>query len=118
MSQLDRALAAFAKHEGVRHVLLVGADGLLVRHVGVEGGPDRERLAAMAPGVASGCAAMARAAGSGAFSTAVIEMTDAVVVVASLSTELLLAVLLEPGVGFAGLLRDLRQERGHLASLL
>lgn len=118
MTQLDQALTALARHQGVRHVLVVGADGLLVRHLGEEGGPDREKIAAMAPGIASGCAAMARAGQLGEFSTAVIEMAGGVAIVATLSPELLLLVLIHPGVGFAGLLRELRQDRDRLASLV
>jgi hypothetical protein len=41
-----------------------------------------------------------------------------VVIVTSLPPELLLALILRPGVGFAPLLRELGQERTRLAGLV
>lgn len=117
MTQLDRALARLTEHPGVQHVLLLGNDGLLVRHVG-DASLESETVAAMVPGLVAACTALAGAAGRGAFSTAVVELTQGVALVTSLSPELLLAVLLAPNVGFGPLLRELRQERAQLAQLL
>ncbi|HET8654242.1 MAG TPA: roadblock/LC7 domain-containing protein, partial [Longimicrobiaceae bacterium] len=65
MMQLDDALSTLIAHEGVEHVLLLGRDGLLVRHLGAEGELDADTVAAMIPSVASACGALARAAGRG-----------------------------------------------------
>lgn len=118
MTQLDRALLGLKAHEGVEHLLLVGTDGLLVRHVGDSGGPSTDRIAAMVPGVVTSTAALARAAGSERASTAVLELDQGVAIITPLSSDLLLAVLLRSGVGFTSLLRELRRERGRLAELL
>jgi CheY-like chemotaxis protein len=68
---------------------------------------DGETVAAMAPGVVAACTAFARAAGRGAFATAVLELADAVAIVTSLPPDLLLAIVLRPRVGFAPLLAEL-----------
>ena len=118
MTQLDEALAALREHEGVEHLLLVGRDGLLIRDAGAPGGFAAETVAAMVPGLASACAALARATAQGPFTTAVLEFAAGVVVVAPLSGEVLLAVVLRQGVGFAPLLRTLRRDRERIAGLL
>jgi predicted regulator of Ras-like GTPase activity (Roadblock/LC7/MglB family) len=118
MTQLDDALLSVRDHDGVEHVLLVGMDGLLVRHVG-DGSPiDPDRVAAMVPGVVTAAGSFGHAAGGGDPATAVIELASGVAVVTPLSEELLLAILLRSGVGFSALLRDVRRRRGHLASLV
>jgi predicted regulator of Ras-like GTPase activity (Roadblock/LC7/MglB family) len=118
MTQLDEALRRLKEHDGVERLLLVGRDGLLVREAGDGAALDAETVAAMIPGLAGACTALTRATGQGAFSTAVLEFAAGVVVIAPLSDDALIAVLLRPAVGFAPLLRALRTERDRLASLL
>ena len=118
MTQLDEALSAVREHEGVEHLLLVGRDGLLIRDAIASADFAAETVAAMIPGLAGACAALTRATGQGAFSTAVLEFASGVVVIAPLSPEVLLAAVLRQGVGFAPLLRTLRRDRDRLAGLL
>lgn len=117
MSQLDEALRSLQAHRGVRHVLILGSDGLLIQHTG-EAGLDAETVSAMVPGIAQAASGLGGAAGAGQAATVVVQLTGGVAVVATLSAELLLAVLLDAGVGFAPLLRDLAARRGQLASFI
>lgn len=117
MSQLEEALAALHGHPGVEHLLLLGTDGLIVRHLG-DAGLEVDRVSAMLPEVAAAGASLGRAGGLGAFGTGVLEFEGGVAIVTTLSAELLLALLLRPGVGFAPLLRHLRHERPRLVGLL
>ncbi|HEX7242390.1 MAG TPA: roadblock/LC7 domain-containing protein [Longimicrobiaceae bacterium] len=117
MSELDRALASLRAHPGVEHVLVLGRDGLLIQHSG-EGGLDAETVTAMVPGIASAAGGLGAAAGLGAATTVVVRLESGVAVVDVLAPDLLLAVLVREGVGFAGLLRDLARERGRLAALV
>lgn len=117
MSELDRALSALRSHEGVEHVLVLGRDGLLIRHAG-DGPLDAETVSAMVPGIASAAGGLAGAAGQGGVSTVVMRFDRGVAVVDVLSPDLLLAVLLRDGVGFAPLLRDLGRERERLSTLV
>jgi predicted regulator of Ras-like GTPase activity (Roadblock/LC7/MglB family) len=118
MTELDEALRALQEHDGVEHLLLVGRDGLLIRDAGAAAGFAAETTAAMVPGLSSACASLTRATGQGPFVTAVLEFAAGVVVVAPLSPEVLLAVVLRAGVGFAPLLRTLRRDRDRIAGLL
>ncbi|HEX2189107.1 MAG TPA: roadblock/LC7 domain-containing protein [Longimicrobiaceae bacterium] len=117
MSDLDQALASLRGHEGVEHVLVLGRDGLLIQHSG-DGELDAETVSAMVPGIASAAAGLGSAAGRGGAATVVVRFDRGVAVVDVLSPELILAVLLREGVGFAPLLRDLGRERDRLASLV
>lgn len=118
MSALDQALARLQAHDGVEHLLLLGRDGLLIRHLGVGSAADAETVAAMVPGLVSAGAQLGRAAGQGDLATAVLEFAGGVAIVVALSRDLLIALTLRPGIGFAPLLREVRGERDRLASLL
>ncbi|HEX2205328.1 MAG TPA: roadblock/LC7 domain-containing protein [Longimicrobium sp.] len=117
MSELDTALEAFLSHPGVEHILLLGRDGLLIQHAGA-GGLDADTVSAMVPGLASTGAALGEAAGLGEADTVVVRMAGGVAVVAVLSAEVLLAVFLRGGVGFARLLAELAERRPALAALV
>jgi predicted regulator of Ras-like GTPase activity (Roadblock/LC7/MglB family) len=117
MSQLDTALHTLRAHAGVEHVLVLGRDGLLIQHVG-DGGLDAETVSAMVPGLAQAAHGLGGASGLGAAVTAVVQLAAGVAVVTVLSDELLLALLLRSGVGFAPLLRDLAEQRASLAALV
>ncbi|HEX6926368.1 MAG TPA: roadblock/LC7 domain-containing protein [Longimicrobiaceae bacterium] len=118
MNQLDEALLNLRTHEGVEHVLLVGVDGLLVRHSGEESDLDPDRVSAMVPGLISAVDALGEAVGGGACATAVLELERGVAIVMPLSPELLLAVVLRSGVPFSKLLREVRRDRSHIAALV
>lgn len=118
MTQLDDALLRLRTHEGVEHVLLVGVDGLLVSHIGASDGVDPERVAAMVPGLILAAGSLGTAADGGDCSTVVLELERGVAIAMPLSSELLLAVLLRPGVPFPVLLRDVRRDRGRIAALV
>jgi predicted regulator of Ras-like GTPase activity (Roadblock/LC7/MglB family) len=117
MSELDQALDRIRSHDGVEHVLVLGRDGLLIQHAGLA--PlDADTVSAMVPGVAQAAASLGGAAGLGGAETVVVKLGDGVAVVQGLSHEVLLAVLLRGGVGFAPLLRDLGRSREQLAALV
>lgn len=118
MSELDELLSELREHPGVRHALLLGRDGLLIRHLGDGAAIERDTVAAMVPGVGAACSELGRAADRGDFSTAVVEYAAGVAIVVAVSPELLLALVLEPGVGFAPLLHRVRGERDRLAAAL
>ncbi|HET7230048.1 MAG TPA: roadblock/LC7 domain-containing protein [Longimicrobium sp.] len=116
MSELDQALDQLRSHPGVDHVLVLGRDGLLIQHTG--GALDAETVSAMVPGVAGAAAALGGAAGLGAAQTVVIRLERGVALVQGLNDEVLLAVLLRGGTGFAPLLRELADGRERLAALV
>ena len=117
MSELDQALDRIREHPGVEHVLVLGRDGLLIQHAG-SGELDAETVSAMVPGVAGAAAALGGAAGAGAAQTVVVRLERGVAVVQGLNDEVLLAVLLKAGTGFAPLLGELAGGRERLAALV
>jgi len=117
MRDLRSALGRYREYPGVEHLVLLGRDGLVVQHAGWTHA-DEEAVAARVPGLAVACDALGRSAGRGEFITGVLEFEGGVVVIAALSGDLLLAILLQGGVGFAPLLRRLRHERQGLVELL
>ena len=117
MSDLDDALDRIRSHDGVEHVLVLGRDGLLIQHAGY-GGLDPETVSAMVPGLAQAASSLGSAAGGGDASTVVARLAKGVAVVQALSADVLLAVLLREGAGFAPLLRELADGSGALASLV
>lgn len=116
MSELQSALADLRDHAGVEHVLLVGLDGLLIQHVG-DGPLDVETVAALAPGLSAACASVGDAAGYRGFSTAAIEWEGGVGILSTVSDDMLLIVLLLPDIGFAPVLRSVREQRERLAGM-
>jgi len=115
MSSLAEALQELRSHPGVQHVVVLGSDGLLIQHLG-GAEIDPEALAAMVPGITAACRTLGEAGGQGDFSTAVIEFERGVCVALSLSDDILVALLLDRGTGFAPLLRTLRSRRAELAA--
>lgn len=117
MPELDDLLATFKQHEGVEQLVLLGRDGLVVKHLGGSY-LEVEALAARIPGLASAGEAFGKAANLNGFRTAVLEFDAGVAIVVTLSPDLLLAAMIRPGVGFAPLLRELRSNRDRLIQLL
>ena len=116
MSELDQALDRIRSHDGVEHVLVLGRDGLLIQHVGPP--LDADTVSAMVPGIAMSAGSLGQASGLGPASTIAVRLEEGVAVVQALSDEVLLAVLLRGGVGFAPLLRELGESRQSLAALV
>lgn len=117
MSELDTSLEELRAHAGVEHVLLVGRDGLLIHQSGAEE-IDGETVAALTPGLVWACTSLGESAVQGPFRTAVLEWRDGIGIVADLSEDVLLVILLHPEVGFAPLLHAIRTRRAHLAELV
>lgn len=117
MTDLLEALEELRRHPGVEHALVLGRDGLLVHHVGATT-LDADAVAAMVPQLVGAASDVGRAAGLGTARTAVVELERGVAIALPLSEDTLLAVLLQPGVGFAPLLRELRAARARWAALV
>jgi predicted regulator of Ras-like GTPase activity (Roadblock/LC7/MglB family) len=117
MSELDQALADLRSHDGVEHVLVLGRDGLLIQHLG-DADLDVETVAAMVPAIASSADSLGVAAGQDALRTAVLELDRGVAIILPLSDDLVLAVMLRAGIGFAPLLQALRHRRAQLVALI
>lgn len=117
MPTIRDLVSALRRRDGVDAALVVGRDGLLID--GDTSGPlDPDGLAAYVPPMALAAAEMGLAAQRGAFGLMVLEYTGGSVVVASLSADAYLLVLLQPHANLASLLFELRRHRAQIAALV
>lgn len=117
MPTIRDLVSALRRRDGVDAALVVGRDGLLID--GDTSGPlDPDGLAAYVPPMALAAAEMGLAAQRGAFGLMVLEYAGGSVVVASLSADAYLLVLLQPQANLASLLFELRRHRAQISALV
>jgi predicted regulator of Ras-like GTPase activity (Roadblock/LC7/MglB family) len=83
-----------------------------------DSGLDAESIAAHVPSILSHADELAAAAGQGHLMTAVHEHAGGTAVIAAMSTEAVLLVLLRPTADVGSLLFDLRRHRANIAALV
>ena len=116
MPSIRDVVAALHERDGVDAVLVVGPDGLVIdsrtrAHV------DGEGVAALLPTAVRGVADLGAAGRRGAFTTAVLEFDGGLALVATLTDEAALVILVAPGVNVGTLLFDIQRHRSALAGL-
>jgi predicted regulator of Ras-like GTPase activity (Roadblock/LC7/MglB family) len=117
MPTIRDVVQALARREGVDAVVVLGNDGLPIDSVGVAA-VDPEVVAAHLPAVLQACDELGRHGGRGALATGVLEFDTGYAVVANLSHDAKLLVLLRPGASLGPLLYDLNRHRAQIAGLL
>jgi predicted regulator of Ras-like GTPase activity (Roadblock/LC7/MglB family) len=117
MPTIRDVVQALARREGVDAVVILGADGLPIDSHTVDG-VDPELVAAHLPAVLQSCEALGEHAKRGALTTGVIEYAAGFAIVANLSRDAKLLVLLRPRSELGPLLYDLRRHRAEIAGLL
>jgi predicted regulator of Ras-like GTPase activity (Roadblock/LC7/MglB family) len=116
MPTIRDVVAALAGREGVQAVVVLGRDGLPID--AKADGLDADGLAALVPSVVAACTRLGTAAGRGEFGTGVVEFGQGSLVIASISSDTLLAVATKPNTNLGSLLYELRRHRGAIAGLL
>lgn len=117
MPTLRELTEAIQQRPGVKAVVILGADGLLIEtHDSAQS--HAEALAARVPAVATAASQLGDAASAGPASMVVLEYESGYGVVLRLSEQVLLFVAATPDVGLADLLFDLRRHRSAMASLV
>jgi len=116
MATIRDLVGAIRQREGVEAVVVVGRDGLLIE--GQAAPLDPEHIAAHVPAVVSAADELGGAARRGALATAVLEHEHGVAVLAAMSREAVLVVLVQPTANVAQLLLELRRNRDHIAALV
>lgn len=117
MTKIQDVVQALETRSGVEAVIVLGRDGLTIAG---RASPDLdpEIVAAMVPAVVDACAALATAGSRGRFATAVIECDAGLAIVAQITAESLLAILVRPDTNVGKLLYELRRHRVAIANLL
>ena len=117
MPTLRELTETIQRRPGVRSVVLLGADGLVIETRDSEY-HDAEALAARAPGVVSAARQLGNAAGMGDAQFILLEFESGYGIVMRLSAQALLFVSAAADVGLSDLLFDLRKHRGPMAALV
>lgn len=117
MANIHDIVAAFGRRDGVDAVIILGSDGLpIASHVA--DGADPELLAALVPNIVQAGEQLGQHAGRGDLSTGVLEFGAGLAVVANLSAEVKLLILVRPRTNIGPLLYDLTRHRAEIAGLL
>jgi predicted regulator of Ras-like GTPase activity (Roadblock/LC7/MglB family) len=117
MPNIRDVVQALGGREGVDGVILLGHDGLTIDSF-VSENLDTDSVSALVPSVVEGCSRVGADSGREQFKTCVIEYGAGLVIIAQLTPETLLAVLVKPDVNAGRLLYDLRRHRVAIAELL
>lgn len=117
MPNIRDVVQALGGREGVDGVILLGRDGLPIDSL-VSGDFDPDSVSAVVTSVIDSCNRVGAESGREQFTTAVIEYTGGLAIIAQLTPETLLAILVKPDVNVGGLLYDLRRHRVVIAELL
>lgn len=117
MPTIRDVVRALARREGVDAVIILGNDGLPIDSEAAAA-LDPETVAAHLPAVLQACEELGRNALRGDLTSGVLEYADGFAVVANLSHDAKLLVLLRPGANLGPLLYDLSRHRAAIAGLL
>lgn len=117
MASIRELVAAIRQREGVEAAVVLGRDGLLIDS---QAAPplDPERIAALIPPIIGPADELGGALEHGELLTAVLEYRGRVAILASMSSEAILFVLVTPQANIGQLLFELRRNRDHFAALV
>lgn len=116
MPTIRDVVDALHQREGVDAVLVVGSDGLAI-DARTRDGVDGEGVAALLPTAMRGVADLGAAGGRGEFTTGVLEFEGGLAIVASLTADATLVILVASGVNVGSLLFEIQRHRSALAGL-
>ena len=117
MPTIRDVVDALGRRDGVEAVIILGNDGLpIASHVA--GGADPEVLSALVPNVVQATDQLGHHASRGHLTTGVIEYNAGLAVVAALTAETKLLILVKPRTNVGPLLYDLARHRAEIAGLL
>lgn len=117
MPTIRDVVRALGRRDGVEAVIVLGRDGLPIDTQTADG-QDAEGVAALVPSVVASCVRLGRAAERGDFGTGVVEYAGGIVVIASVTADALLAIVVGPGTNIGPMLYELQRHRDAIAALL
>jgi predicted regulator of Ras-like GTPase activity (Roadblock/LC7/MglB family) len=117
MPDIRDVVQALGSREGVDGVILLGHDGLTIDSF-ISGNLDTDSVSALVPSVVNSCTRVGAESGYGQLTTCVVEYKGGFAIIAQLTPETLLSVLVKSDVNVGSLLYDLRRYRVAIAELL
>ncbi len=117
MANLHEVVQALGRRDGVEAAIILGNDGLpIASHLGNGGDPDL--LAALIPNVLTASQQLGQHAGRGDLAMGVLEFASGLAILAKLSADATLFLLVRPRTNIGPLLYDLTRHRSEIAGLL
>jgi predicted regulator of Ras-like GTPase activity (Roadblock/LC7/MglB family) len=117
MSTIREVMEALNERDGVDGAFVIGSDGLTIDFA-VSGDLDGDTISALVPGVVKSCKEFTEASEMGEFGSSVIEFGKGKVIVAELSAEAILAVLVDDTTNLGPILYEVKQHQPAIAALL
>lgn len=117
MATIRDLVATIRRFDGVTAAAVLGRDGLLIDH-DADGGLDAEQVAAHVPTMLQSADELGTAAAAGPLQTAILEHQDAIAVLAAMSPDVVLLVLVRSDANIGALVYDIRRHRAGLAALV
>jgi predicted regulator of Ras-like GTPase activity (Roadblock/LC7/MglB family) len=117
MATIRDLVAAIRQRDGVDAAVVLGRDGLLIDSQTVPNVAP-EDVAAHVPAIIHAADEFGRVAARGPVTTAVLEHPHGLAIIAVLSSDAVLLVLLQSNANVGQLLFELRRNREHIASLV
>ena len=117
MATIRDLVATLRRFDGVMAAAVLGRDGLLIdndAHAGLDG----EQMAAHVPSILQFADELGSAAAAGTLQMAILEHQEATVVLAAMSAEVVLMVVVRSDANLGALVYDIRRHRAGLATLV
>jgi len=117
MATIRDVVEALGRRDGVEAVIILGNDGLPIDSVAANG-TDTDLLAALIPNIVQACEQFGKSAARGALTTGVLEYASGFAVLANLTADAKLVIVLRTRTNLGPLLYDLSRFRAEIAGLL
>ena len=117
MATIRDVVEALGRRDGVEAVIILGNDGLPIDSR-AGNGADTDLLAALIPNIVQACDQLGQSAAKGLLATGVLEYASGFAVVANLSADAKLLVMMRTRTNIGPLLYDLARFRAEIAGLL
>ncbi len=117
MPTIRDVVQVLGNRDGVEAVIVLGRDGLAIDSR-TTNGVDSESVAALVPSVVESCNRLGDAGGRGEFGFGVVEFDNGLAVIAELTADTLLTILVRPDINIGQLLFELQRHRSAIAHLL
>ena len=117
MATIRDLVATLRRFDGVTAAAVLGRDGLLIANDANEG-LDGEKIAAHVPSILQFADELGTAASVGSLQLAILEHQEATAVLAAMSAEVVLLVIVRSDANLGALVYDIRRHRAGLATLV
>ena len=117
MPTIRELVATLTARPGVEAAVLLGRDGLLIDGAGADG-LGLDAAAAYVPALIASSEELSSAIGRGRLEAEIMEFERGFAIIATLTTDVVLLVLVRPGGDLGSIVGEIRRHRSHIAAIL